>query len=196
MAKLLFQGHGSFRIITGNNLVIYVDPYVGSGYDIPADIILVTHQHGDHNQLQKVVGKKTCVIIQNQDALQQGVYKSFNISGIGIQAVPAYNSNHDRKECVGYIITFDGLKVYAAGDTSTTEEMKGYSAMSIDYALLPIDGIYNMDPAEASACADLIGAKHAIPIHMVPGALFDAQKAESFTAKNRLIVKAGQEIEL
>jgi L-ascorbate metabolism protein UlaG (beta-lactamase superfamily) len=48
MAKLSFQGHGSFRIKTDNNLVIYVDPYVGSGYDIPADIILVTHQHGDH----------------------------------------------------------------------------------------------------------------------------------------------------
>ena len=38
MAKLLFQGHGSFRITTDENIVIYVDPYVGSGYDLPADI--------------------------------------------------------------------------------------------------------------------------------------------------------------
>ncbi|HYE81730.1 MAG TPA: MBL fold metallo-hydrolase [Clostridia bacterium] len=196
MAKLLFQGHGSFRITTDNKSVIYVDPYVGEGYDIPADIILVTHQHGDHNQTGKPAKKSTCVIIQNQDALQNGSYKSFDIGGVNIQAVPAYNSNHDRKQCVGYILAFDGIKLYAAGDTSTTKEMKDYTSMSIDYALLPTDGIYNMDEAEASRCADLIGAKHAIPIHMVPGALFDAKKAEAFTAKNRLIVKAGEEIEL
>ncbi len=196
MAKLLFQGHGSFRIVTDSGVVIYVDPYVGSGYDMPADIILVTHQHGDHNQIQKVDKKNTCVVIQSQDALKNGTYKSFDIMGVSIRAVPAYNSNHDRKQCVGYMLTLDGLKIYAAGDTSTTEEMKGYSSLGIDYALLPIDGVYNMDPAEASECAELIGAKHTIPIHMVPGALFDAQKAERFTAKNRLIVKAGEEIEL
>lgn len=196
MAKLLFQGHGSFRITTDKGVVIYVDPYVGSGYDAPADIILVTHQHGDHNQIQKPAKKSACVVIQNQDALQEGVYKSFDILGVNIKAVPAYNSNHDRNQCVGYMLEFDGIKLYAAGDTSTTEEMKGYSSLNLDYALLPIDGVYNMGPAEASRCADMIGAKHSIPIHMIPGALFDMQKAESFTGKNRLIVKSGEEIEL
>lgn len=196
MAKLLFQGHGSFRIITDNDVVIYVDPYAGEGYDIPADIILVTHQHGDHNQIQIPVKKDKCFIIQNQDAIKDGMYKSFHALDINIQAVPAYNSNHDRTQCVGYILTFEGLKIYASGDTSTTEEMKKYSAQGIDYALLPIDGIYNMDPVEATTCAGLIGAKHVIPIHMTPRTLFDDQKAELFTAKNRLIVKAGEEIEL
>ena len=196
MAKLLFQGHSSFRIITNHDVVIYVDPYAGAGYDIPADIILVTHQHGDHNQVQKPDKKDTCVIIQNHDALQDGIYKSFDILDIHIQAVSAYNSNHDKRQSVGYILIVDGLKIYAAGDTSTTEEMETFSAQGIDYALLPIDGIYNMDTAEAAACADLIGAKHVIPIHMTPGTLFDANKAEQFTAKSRLIVKAGEEIGL
>jgi L-ascorbate metabolism protein UlaG (beta-lactamase superfamily) len=196
MAKLLFQGHGSFRIITDNDVIIYIDPYEGEGYDLPADIILITHQHGDHNQIQKPLKKEPCVIIQNHDALHEDEYRSFDILGVHIQAVPAYNSNHDRRQCVGYILTLDDIKVYAAGDTSTTEEMKTYSAQGIDYALLPIDGIYNMDPIEATACADLIGAKHAIPIHMTPRMLFDGQKAEQFTAKSRLIVKAGEEIEL
>ena len=196
MAKLLFQGHGSYRIITNNEVVIYIDPYAGEGYDVPADIILVTHQHGDHNQIQKPVKKDKCIIIQNYDAIKDGIYNSFEISGVHIQAVPAYNSNHDRNQCVGYILTFDGLKLYASGDTSTTEEMKGYSAQAIDYAILPIDGIYNMDPAEATACADLIGAKHVIPMHMTPNTLFDKQKADLFKAKNRLIIRAGEEIKL
>jgi len=196
MAKLLFQGHGSFRITTDEGVVIYVDPYAGSGYDVPADIILVTHQHYDHNNIQLPARKSTCRVIQNDEALQNGVYKSFDIKGVNIQAVPAYNKNHSKDECVGYILSFDGLKLYAAGDTSTTEEMKEYSALNLDYALLPIDGVYNMDPEEATKCADLIAPKHAIPIHMIPGELFDQAKAESFKGKNRLIVKAGEEIEL
>ena len=196
MAKLLFQGHGSFRITTDKDQVIYVDPYVGERYDKPADLILVTHQHFDHNQLQLPAKKSSCVIIQDMDALQEGDYKSFDVDGIHIQGVPAYNKNHDKNSCVGYILSFDGLKLYASGDTSTTEEMRDLAAMKLDYALLPTDGIYNMDAQEAASCAELIQAKHAIPIHMHPEVLFDAQKAENFTARNRLIVKAGEEITL
>lgn len=52
MAKLLFQGHGSYRITTNDGVVIYVDPFLGSGYDKEADIILVTHEHNDHNHVE------------------------------------------------------------------------------------------------------------------------------------------------
>jgi L-ascorbate metabolism protein UlaG (beta-lactamase superfamily) len=196
MAKLLYQGHGSYRIISKDNVVIYVDPYAGEGYEVPADLILVTHQHGDHNQLQLVTKKSSCVIIQEKDAFTKGEYRSFDVMGVTILAVPAYNKNHSREVSVGYVITVDGVKVYGSGDTSRTEEMKDLAAMQLDYALLPIDGIYNMDADEATACAELIEAKHAIPIHMKPGELFDQEMAEKFTAKNRLIVKAGEEIEL
>ncbi len=37
--KLLYQGHGSLRIVTSEGKVIYVDPYAGEGYDLPADLI-------------------------------------------------------------------------------------------------------------------------------------------------------------
>jgi L-ascorbate metabolism protein UlaG (beta-lactamase superfamily) len=196
MARLLYQGHGSYRIISNDNVVIYIDPYVGKGYEVPADLILVTHQHGDHNQVQLVTKKPDCTIIQEKEALAAGQYQSFDIQGVDIQAVPAYNRNHRREEAVGYIITVDNIKVYCSGDTSTTEEMKDMAALNLDYALLPIDGIYNMDAKEAASCAELIGAKHTIPIHMKPGELFDRNMAEKFTAKNRLIVGDGEEIEL
>lgn len=194
MAKLLFQGHGSFRITTDDNIVIYVDPYIGAGYDLPADIILVTHQHGDHNQIGLVTKKDDCRIIQSFDAIKDGIYQSFSIDNVTINAVPAYNKNHPKNQCVGYIIEFNGLKLYAAGDTSTTDEMKDFAELKLDYALLPIDGIYNMDAKEAASCAELIGVKHAIPNHMKPGALFDEQMAAGFNAKNSLIVRAGEEI--
>jgi L-ascorbate metabolism protein UlaG (beta-lactamase superfamily) len=47
--KLLYQGHGSLRITAADGRVIFLDPYAGEGYDKPGDIILVTHQHDDHN---------------------------------------------------------------------------------------------------------------------------------------------------
>ena len=60
MAKLLYQGHGSLRAVTDGGVVLYVDPFAGEGYDLPADVILVSHQHGDHNQLQLPAKKPGC----------------------------------------------------------------------------------------------------------------------------------------
>ena len=94
MAKLLYQGHGSYRVTGDQGTVIYVDPFAGKGYDIPADIILITHQHPDHNQIQLVPQAKDCVIISNQEALSDNKYQSFSMKGISIEAVPAYNPNH------------------------------------------------------------------------------------------------------
>jgi len=196
MAKLLFQGHGSFRITANDGHVIYVDPYVGQGYDAPADIILVSHQHGDHNQVQLCAIKSDCTIITNVEALADGKHNSFNLDGIEIQAVEAYNENHKIDECVGFIIIVDGIKIYASGDTSKTKQMETFAEMKLDYAILCGDGVYNMNLDEAAECAKLIGAKHNIIIHLTPGLLFDQQKTEAWQAPNKLIIADGEEIEL
>lgn len=197
MSKLLFQGHGSYRIITNDGVVIYVDPFMGSGYDMEADIILVTHEHNDHNHVELPLKKDSTIIIR-QDNLKLGtIYNKTHVCGVEIEAVEAYNKNHDKSSCVGYVLRFDGITLYASGDTSLTEDMKNkLPKYDIDYALLPIDGIYNMDAEEASICADFINAKHTIPIHMKPMELFDMESAEKFKHKSRLIVEAGEEIDL
>ena len=197
MSKLLFQGHGSFRIITDDGVVIYVDPFMGDGYELEADIILVTHEHNDHNHIE-LPAKKDSTIIIRQDSLKNGkIYNKTSILGIEIEAVQAYNAKHDVTCCVGYVLRFDGLTLYASGDTSLTDDMKNkLPGYNIDYALLPIDGIYNMDAKEAIICADYINAKHTIPIHMKPMELFDMDKALEFKHASSLIVEAGKEIDL
>ena len=197
MGKLFYQGHGSYRLVSDQGIVIYVDPFAGAGYDLPADIVLITHEHPDHNNLSLLEQNQGCVVIRPETILRNGVYGIESIHNITIQAVPAYNTGHDKNKCVGYLIVLDGIKIYASGDTSTTDYMKDVlSKEAIDYALLPIDGFYNMDPQEASVCAAVIGAVHTIPIHMKPGALFDRELAETFVAEGRLILEPNDEIKL
>jgi L-ascorbate metabolism protein UlaG (beta-lactamase superfamily) len=196
MTKLYYQGHGSYRFTADDGRVIYVDPYAGDGYDLPADLILVTHGHGDHNQIKLVTRKPDCRVITHEDALAGGEYNSFDVNGISIEAVEAKNLMHNPKHCVGYLLTVDGLKIYCSGDTSKTEQMSGFAARELDYAIFCGDGKFNMGLKEATECARIIGAKHNIIVHLKPGGLFDRGKAEKWDAPNKLIIEPGEETAL
>ena len=196
MPKLYYQGHGSFRLTADDNRVIYIDPFAGDGYGLPAALILVTHAHRDHCQTQLCAQAPGCRVITQAEALAGGRHNRFEIGGIIVEAVEAGNLMHNPAQCVGYIITLDGISLYAAGDTSQTAAMAGFAARGLDYALLPCDGVFNMNPKEAAACAKLINAKHSIPIHMKPGALFSEKAAEKWDAPNKLVVRPGAEITL
>lgn len=196
MAKLYYQGHGSFRLVSHAGTVCYVDPYIGDGYDLKGDLILISHEHHDHNKTSLIDLKSDGQILRAKDLLKDGVYQKAAVKDFEIEAVPAYNKNHPKDACIGFLIRVDGVLIYAAGDTSKTDAMDGFSKLAIDYALLPGDGIYNMDLEEASECAEIIGAKHSIPIHLKPGALFDSERAEQFQAKGRIVLKPSEEIEL
>ena len=195
MPKLLFQGHGSYRMTADDGRIIYVDPYKGKGYDAPADLILVTHQHRDHNKVRRCAQKPDCRVITNKEALAGGKHNCFDVGGITVQAVEAENKLHDPKKCVGYIITLDSVKIYASGDTSKTEQMETFAALTLDYALFPGDGMFNMNPDEAAECARLICAKHNILIHLKPGESY-RKKTEKWQAPNKLIIEQGEEINL
>lgn len=206
MAKMLYQGHGSYRIVLDDGTVVYVDPFIGEGYDLPADLVVSTHEHFDHNQVDKMPHAAGCKVLRVADFHPApGEYRSFESHGVGIQPVQAYNKNHSVDQCVGLVLSFDGLTFYASGDTSTTDDMSSgkLAAMNLDYAVFPGDGFYNMDVAEASECARLVGARHSIPVHLVPmddpndpSQLFSRERAEAFQAQGRIIVEPGEELQL
>lgn len=202
-ARLLYLGHGSVRIVTPEEKVIYIDPYAPGDYSLPADLILVTHDHFDHCKYDCIESRQPdCTVITQVEALAGGEHHSFELPYVTVQAVEAGNNkNHSIQSCVGYVLTLsDGVKVYLSGDTSETAQMAEMADMAIDYAFFCCDGVYNMDDAEAARCAALVGAKHNIPYHNHPagrdGKYFDAEKAARFPADNLLVILPGEEIEL
>ncbi len=201
-AKLMYQGHASVRISTAEGKTIYVDPFAGDGYDVPADLILMTHGHYDHTQADMITTKNDgCRTITWKDALIGGQHQSFDLGYVKVEAVEAgYNKNHDASECVGFILTFsNGATLYLSGDTSTTPQMSELAERNLDYAFICCDGVYNMDVSEAMECAKTIGARHIVPYHMIPADktnCFDQDVAESFDVPGRIIVKPGEEIVL
>ncbi len=199
--RILYMGHASLRIITAEDKVIYIDPYAGEGYDLGADLILVTHDHYDHNAVDRVETRNLdCQVITWKEALAGGEHQAFDLGYVTVEAVEAgYNQNHSVNECVGYILTLpDGITIYVSGDTSMTKQMPLLAEKEIDYAFFCCDGVFNMDLEEAVECASLVNAKHNIPYHLIPvnEGLFDRERAEQFKADNRLIMEAGMEIEL
>lgn len=188
-----YLGHGSLKL-GFNGKVCYIDPYAGDDYEEAADLILVTHQHGDHNNISLVKQNQGCQIFQNFDAIGENGYNNAEFFGMKVEPVEAYNKNHKKEECVGFILRIDDKVIYVAGDTSKTKQMEKLKEYNIDYAFLPMDGKYNMDIDEAIECEELIGAKHTIPYHMAPGELFDEERAKKFNTKSTLIVRPGEMI--
>jgi len=181
--KITFIGHGTL-MFAFDGKIIHVDPVSREAdyTDMPkADLILVTHEHGDHldtkviNMLRKegtqIVLTKACaeqvaggIIMQNGDVR--------TVLGLRIEAVPAYNIVHKRSSGVhfhpkgrgnGYVVTFGDKRVYLAGDTENTPEMKRLK--NIDIAFLPMNLPYTMTPEMVADAAKAFKPKILYPYH-------------------------------
>jgi L-ascorbate metabolism protein UlaG (beta-lactamase superfamily) len=185
LKKIHWLGHDGFRIDASKT--IYLDPYQMKS-TIPADIILVSHDHFDHCSPDDIhkIQKKDTVIITDKDSAGKltGAVRvvkpgdRVTVQGVEVEIVPAYNTNkqfHPKADGkLGFIITVDGACVYHAGDTDFIPEMKNIKA---DIALLPVSGTYVMTADEAVEAALAIKPKFAIPMHYgaIVGSAADAQ---------------------
>jgi len=164
--------------------VIHVDP-VSREADYArmprADLILVTHEHGDHldtkaiNILRKegtrLVLTKACASrVSGGLVMKNGDVQT--VLGLKIEAVPAYNIVHMRSgrtpyhpkgQGNGYVITFADKRVYVAGDTENTPEMKRLK--NIDIAFLPMNLPYTMTPQMVADAAKAFEPKILYPYH-------------------------------
>ena len=190
--KVLF--HSSIRIETEAG-VVYIDPFKIEGEPKDADIILVTHDHYDHfspEDIAKICKEGTVLaaplnmaekaaqvkdLVASVESVEPG--KSYEIKGLKIETVPAYNvlkPFHSKKAgWVGYIIIDKDKRIYIAGDTDVNEDIVN---VSCDVALVPIGGTYTMDAKAAARLINMIEPKVAIPTHYgsIVGTSKDADK--------------------
>ncbi len=201
-AELTYFGRSTVKIRTASGFVLYIDPYAPGDYSEPADLVLVSHGHGDHNRVDLVKLKPDALIASAPGAvpgkgvrfLAEGV--SFQAGPVTVRALPASNKNHRRGETLGFLVAFDGIVVYHASDTSWLPEMEGFAKFGIGYALLPCDGFYNMGPEEASRCAAAVKARIVIPIHSSKADLFDAGNARAVRGPEVIVLEPAGRTEL
>lgn len=181
--EVTFIGHGTL-LFRFEGKVIHVDPWgqlADYGKLPKADLVLVTHEHRDHLDLKAIeaVRKEGTVILASETASKQikGAVALKNgdsgtWQGIPVEAVPAYNLVHMRSPGVpyhpkglgnGYIITFASKRVYIAGDTENTTEMKALK--NIDAAFLPMNLPFTMTPEMAADAAKAFRPKILYPYH-------------------------------
>lgn len=166
--------HASLMIEAGGQ-VIQVDPAQGNFDGLPpADLVLVTDIHGDHFSAANInkVKKANATVIAPAAVQFPGttVLKNGETKTIGawtIEAVPMYNIKrtqyHDKGRGNGYVITYGGLRIYIAGDTEGTPEMRALK--NIDVAFVPMNLPYTMPPEEAADAVKAFHPKVVYPYH-------------------------------
>jgi L-ascorbate metabolism protein UlaG (beta-lactamase superfamily) len=180
--KITFIGHGTLMFTFGGK-VIHIDP-VSREADYSkmpkADLIFVTHEHGDHldpkaidairTDETKIVLTEICAQKVKGIVMKNGDVKE--VDGLKVEAVSAYNIVHKRSNGQpfhpkgngnGYVITFGDKRVYVAGDTENIPEMK--KLKDINIAFLPMNLPYTMSPEMAADAAKAFKPKILYPYH-------------------------------
>lgn len=190
MTTLTWHGHSAFALTTPKQTIL-IDPWFDGNPSaqvktdtIAADLVLVTHDHGDHLGQALEICKRTgaslgCIVELAAKLQEQGLPPEQTLNGIGFNiggtvvhngiAVTMTQATHS---CalgvpVGFILRLeDGYTIYHAGDTGIFSSMAMWGKLyNIDLALLPIGGTFTMDAAQAALATMMLRAKKVVPMH-------------------------------
>lgn len=166
--KLKWYGHASFLITSEKGLKIITDPYEPGGFGgaisygkIPdtADIVLISHDHGDHNYVQGLSGKPTVV---------KGV-GPHNVKTLQIRGVATFHDDQkgsQRGANTIFCFTVDGVRMCHLGDLGhllSDDEAKQIG--QVDVVLTPVGGFFTIDPAQATQNLGKLNPKIIVPMH-------------------------------
>ena len=163
--KVKWLGHASFLITSQDGAKIITDPYsTGMGIDYgeikeAADVVLISHEHPDHNNVKAVKG--------NPQAINSPGTKA--VKGIEFKGIATFHDESQGKERgpnTAFTFTVDGVKACFLGDLGhqLTGEEAGQIG-KIDILMIPVGGFYTIDAANATKICDALKPKVVIPMH-------------------------------
>jgi len=163
--KVKWLGHASFLITSEEGLKIITDPYsVGGGINYgrieeSADIVLVSHKHGDHDNVATVKGKPAIVNAPGKR----------NIKGVDFQGIPSYHDEvkgKQRGQNLIFCFNLDGIRICHLGDLG--HQLDGSQIADIngvDILLIPVGGHFTLDARDASKICEKLNPGVVIPMH-------------------------------
>ena len=190
--KIKYLGHSCFHVEEGSFKAL-IDPFISGNPNSPITIseigelthIFVTHGHGDHlGDTQAIASKTKATVITNYEIAHYLGGKSITVHSMHIggrtkfdfgtvKMTPALHGSgietigglvYGGNPC-GFVIEVNGKKIYHAGDTGLTIDMKLLARENIDVAILPIGGNFTMDIEDATIAVEFIQPKKVIPMH-------------------------------
>ena len=161
--RIKWLGHASFLITSDSGIKIITDPYQPDErlkygeINESADIVTVSHEHGDHNYVSAVRG--------NPEAIR-GTAK---VKGIELKGIPAYHDNtggSQRGKNTIFCFAVDGVRVCHLGDLGHPLSDKQVAELgSVDILIIPVGGSYTIDAKVAGQVCDKLKPKVIIPMH-------------------------------
>ncbi len=184
--KIRWAGHAQFVIQTAGKTIITDPP--GASYGYPpvteaADIVTVSHEHGDHNAVETLTGTPTVLKTAGETV----------IDGISLTGFPSWHDPEQgalRGPNMIYKIQSEGLNLVHLGDLGETLPEATLQALGpVDILMLPIGSVYTIDADAAYDLVQRIRPKIVVPMHyMTPQLSFKLDPPEKFTQKFDAVV--------
>ncbi|WP_234554346.1 metal-dependent hydrolase [Thermus caliditerrae] len=187
MLEIRYLGHSAVWLSDGKTKVV-IDPFltgnplapVGVG-EVQADLILVTHAHGDHWGDAVPLSKKGGVVVSTFEiatyaerhgakSVPMNLGGTYRFPGGWLKWTPAWHSSSFPDGTyggmpMGVVVELGGKRVYHAGDTALFSDMRLIGELGLDLAFLPIGDHFTMGPEDALKALELLRPKKVVPIH-------------------------------
>ena len=162
IVEIQYLGHSAFRI-KGKSCVLVTDPYGAQAGKFPAgvtaNIVTVSHDHFDHNEVKSVAGSPFVVNGPGE----------YEVGGVSIVGIPTWHDDQEgaqRGENTAYVIEMDGLRLVHLGDLGHKLAQDQLEQMgAIDVVMIPVGGVYTLDAKEAAGVVKQVDPWVVIPMH-------------------------------
>lgn len=197
MLQIRWHGHSCFEILHENNIII-TDPHDGKSIGIPTpsvhgDLILVSHDHYDHNSVKTVEKDQSKIITDGRKR---------TIGEIQLKGFQTYHDESQgakRGENTAYKFIIEGITFLHLGDLGHIPNEETIQQIGeVDILFIPVGGTYTIDADQAWGLVQKIKPKITIPMHYkIEGLSLPIAPLDEFLQlANFPVIKVGNEIDI